>query len=417
MSQNTLRKQLRRCPERWSVLKLKPIEHDRAQVDDREILEYKARLKKALDGQPAQFVFNCDESGFDSWADCRRTVSCLVPPDVRACDVHYPVKRNEKRITLLGCISAAGDSLMPLCITSQKTIDIDVLKAGYTPDRVAFSYSDTGYVTEQLFRKWLVKIFVPHIQSLRARRGCPDQKAFLIMDNCTCHESDAIYEICHKYGIEVLPLVPHSSHLTQQLDIGIFGNVKLAQSRIHPSSDMSTQSQQLLRMLGAWVQVTHPMGVTSAFRRSGITVSWSEGRLLAYVDAEEQQSSRIDVGDGLWPEADVVIAYDPESAEVSSDSDWEPVRHEANHAELDRLLAAAEEIDSDGDASYTEETAGPRTRKKRTASFTAAVAENDVQIVRQAPAWEPPGWSGRPVSIQAWSGGAFPSWVPRGGTV
>ena len=142
IAENTLRKALKRS-ERWTVVKLAPMDHDRQMVSDEAIAEYKQRLRAHIQNQPAAFVFNCDESGFDSHCDARK-VSCLLPPGANPRDWHFPVRRNEKRITLLGCISAAGAALPPLCITSRKTIEDDVIRAGYTTDRVAFSYSPTG---------------------------------------------------------------------------------------------------------------------------------------------------------------------------------------------------------------------------------------------------------------------------------
>lgn len=245
---DTLRKALKRT-KMWQFIKVSPIEHERHFVDEEQIADYKRRLKATLDQQPATFVFNCDESGFDSWCDARE-VTCILPLGVDWNKMNYPVRRNEKRVTLLGCVSAAGEALPPLVIASRKTIDADVLQAGYTPDKVAYHYSCTGYITEEIFRNWLLRVFVPHIAHIRAASGRFSQLAFLIMDNCSCHESDEIDTIMHSNGIQVIPLIPHSSHLTQQLDIGIFGNVKLAQSRIHPGKECSVQSRQLLKMLG-----------------------------------------------------------------------------------------------------------------------------------------------------------------------
>ena len=382
MNYDTLRKALKRTG-RWQMLKLSPIDHDRQMVTDDEIAAYKQRLKQLIDGQPASFVFNCDESGFDSWCDARK-VSCLIPVDADPKDWSFPVKRNEKRITLLGCISASGDSLNPLCITGRKTIDDEVFRAGYTPDRVAYSYSATGYITEAIFTEWVRHILIPHIEHLRVRTGMYEQQAFLIMDNCTAHRSDELESLFFEHGIVVIPLIPHSSHKTQQLDIGIFGNVKQAQSRIHPSSTLSTQSQQLLRMLGAWVQITHPMGVTSAFRRSGVHVVWRDGGLRCYVSDEPVASVRVDVTGGIWPEWDCgsVFQISPVPSDEDSDStplglgtgssasesapdtlsgepsfDWDTSDSSGADFEpslVDRLYEEAEEVDSETDSDWEE---------------------------------------------------------------
>lgn len=364
ISQNTLRKALKRC-QRWQVLDLAPIEHDRQMVSEDAITEYKRRLKQTIDRQPAAFVFNCDESGFDSFCDARH-VSCLIPAGEDPRMWNFPVKRNEKRITLLGCISAAGTALRPLCITSRKTIDSDVLTAGYTQDRVAYAYSPTGYITEELFRTWVERVFVPHIEHLRAETGLYTQQAFLILDNCTSHKSPAIEELFHRHGIVDLPLIPHSSHRTQQLDIGIFGNVKQAQSRIHPSSQMSTQSQQLLRMLGAWVQITHPMAVTSAFERSGIRIVQDGPGLITLVDEERPKPTRVDVTAGLWPEWEGVSFFQADTPDGDERTPFvwagpngmAAVEEEEHLAVMAAMYGAADEVSSDDDSSYGEDDEG-----------------------------------------------------------
>ena len=60
-------------------------------------------------------------------------------------------------------------------------------------------------------------------------------------------------------GIIKIPLIAHSSDKTQMLDIGVFGNTKMNQQRIHPSEqNLSNQTKQLVKLLGAWQVSTHP---------------------------------------------------------------------------------------------------------------------------------------------------------------
>ena len=61
---------------------------------------------------------------------------------------------------------------------------------------------------------------------LRQQLGTFDEKAVLIIDGCKAHKIDPFRELLVTKNITVVFLVPHSSHLSQPLDLGIFGWLK-----------------------------------------------------------------------------------------------------------------------------------------------------------------------------------------------
>lgn len=112
---------------------------------------------------------------------------------------------------------------------------------------------------------------------------------------------------------------PHSSDQTQACDLGLFGNLKAAQSRINVPDGMSLQSRQVIRITSAFQATCHPLAVTSAFRRAGISNVLRNGCLYAVVTpgtcsgvreplAEWSQrvlpnrfdKARISIGEGTW---------------------------------------------------------------------------------------------------------------------
>jgi hypothetical protein len=56
-----------------------PMDEERIQVDDKEILLFFRRLATAIDAVPRQFVFNVDETGCMIYTD-RREITVIVPP-------------------------------------------------------------------------------------------------------------------------------------------------------------------------------------------------------------------------------------------------------------------------------------------------------------------------------------------------
>ena len=85
-------------------------------------------------------------------------------------------------------------------------------------------------MTDPVFGLWLTEVFVPAVDepraTLRQQLGTFDEKAVLIMDGCKDHKIEPFRELLVTKNITVVFLVPHSSHLSQPLDLGIFGWLK-----------------------------------------------------------------------------------------------------------------------------------------------------------------------------------------------
>ena len=273
---DTLRKWIYREKD-IKIVEATPLEEARMKVSFDDISSYFDNLEKIISNYPSAFVYNVDESGFDKFAD-KKNCSIVVPNNINNTNWFHCVSRNEKRTTLIACVSADGGYVKPM-VVARESIDMELFELGFTPDRVAYTRSSTGYITTEIFEEWITKVFIPHINCLKLQYDRLDQRALLLMDGCSCHSSENIDEILFSNGIDTFQFVPHSSDQVQQLDIGIFGNLKGAQSRIHPCKVLSTQSKQLIKMLCAYQAVCHPMSITGAFRRSGIISRWKEGLL------------------------------------------------------------------------------------------------------------------------------------------
>ena len=331
---DTLRKALKR--QRSLVIrKVTPIEESRMHIDEVQLNEYFETLASLINHIPADFVINLDESGFQKYVDARKSY-IVLPENI---DInHFPVQRNEKRITLLGAITASGRTLKPLLILGRKTIDLELFECGFTPDIVDYAYSATGYMTEDIFIKWINRTLIPYYNAIRVKHSKENQAGVIIMDNCSAHSSEIINEILITNGIFCMPLIPHSSHLTQMLDVGIFGTAKVNQQRIRGNSTLSIQTNQILKMIGAWRASTHPYAITSSFRACGINLYFDEtdNTLKVIVDGvssrlpssaqqtERNQMSkkRIDI-DSLWKPSllEGISIYQTESEDSQSSSE------------------------------------------------------------------------------------------------
>jgi hypothetical protein len=79
--------------------------------------EYIDLLKIHLTGKDAELVFNLDEVGSGDWEDWK-TKKVIEPAEVRREDVYHSVPGHHRQATLLVCVSALGDSLIPRITTA-----------------------------------------------------------------------------------------------------------------------------------------------------------------------------------------------------------------------------------------------------------------------------------------------------------
>jgi hypothetical protein len=74
-------------------------------------------ISQFVQGRPTQLVFNLDEVGISEWED-RKSKKVIVPLSARGPTIHHKMNRALKYVSLIACVSAAGESLTPYIVTS-----------------------------------------------------------------------------------------------------------------------------------------------------------------------------------------------------------------------------------------------------------------------------------------------------------
>jgi hypothetical protein len=268
-----------------------PMEKERVACDPAEVDRFYEAITRAIANTPASLVFNCDEAGFQEWAD-KREVSVIVPNFYKGEKIEMPIDRSTKRCSLLGCICADGSTLKPLMIVARKTSEIELYEIGYTPDRVTLKFQESGFMNTSLFEQWMMDEFLPSVRTRRARLGYTGP-AFLILDGMSAHDSDWFFLACDDAGVVPIFLPPHSSDQTQALDLGIFGVQKTAMGRVHPPEWLTTQTQILAKILGAWQAVTTPPNIISAFSQMGLSIHWDYEHNCNCVTVQRQLARKL----------------------------------------------------------------------------------------------------------------------------
>jgi hypothetical protein len=129
-------------------------------------------------------------------------------------------------ITALVCGFATGDLRMnPLIIVPQKEIPGDL------PDDVIatndWATNSTGWINADILLDWAAKTYIPAVNGRRLLLGLTMETgpALLIVDNHSSRD-ERFNHLMAENNVVVFYLVPHSSHLTQPLDVHTFSVLK-----------------------------------------------------------------------------------------------------------------------------------------------------------------------------------------------
>jgi hypothetical protein len=166
-----------------------PQEHQRLQVPrmflERTVQDLKEHIQRCV----AELVFNLDEVGISDWED-RTTERVIVRATMRGETIHHEISRIVKHISVIACLSAAGESLTPYIITSQAPTSVrePLKKEGVRlgTDFVLRS-NPKPYINTEIFLGYIRTVFLPNLAELRRLDGFAEETGVLLMDNCPSH--------------------------------------------------------------------------------------------------------------------------------------------------------------------------------------------------------------------------------------
>ncbi|XP_057310641.1 uncharacterized protein LOC130648605 [Hydractinia symbiolongicarpus] len=92
------------------------------------------------------------------------------------------------------------------------------------PTDAVYGKSDNGYMDEDLFFKWFTRLFVPKTKHLGKR--------ILIIDGHGSHINLNLIDAAMENQVILYCLPPHTTHVLQPLDVGLYGPLKTYFSRI-----------------------------------------------------------------------------------------------------------------------------------------------------------------------------------------
>lgn len=80
-----------------------------------------------------------------------------------------------------------------------------------------FGTSPNGYMDGELFYKWFESVFLPNVHK---------RPALLVLDNHESHLTLKLLQRAKSENVELYGLPPHTTHVTQPLDVALFKPLK-----------------------------------------------------------------------------------------------------------------------------------------------------------------------------------------------
>ncbi|KAF1999405.1 DDE-domain-containing protein, partial [Amniculicola lignicola CBS 123094] len=187
--------------------------HDPKTIDD--FFKLLKSTKRKHWPQPAN-MWNMDKKGcMLGQAQAAKVVVGASTTQKKRAFIQQP--GNQELVTAIECVSAAGVVIDPLIVFKgkfhqDKWVQMDGGRSGWS-----YALSQKGWTDDELGLEWL-KIF-----EQATRPALPREKRLLIMDNHGSHLTGKFLRFAIDHKIIVLCFPPHTTHLLQPLDVGLFG--------------------------------------------------------------------------------------------------------------------------------------------------------------------------------------------------
>ena len=161
----------------------------------------------------ASRIYNFDETGIST---VQKPGKILAPKGAKQVGSATSWERG-KNITVCCAVSASGAYVPPMFIFPRLRMTPALQRGG--PPNSIYDCSKNGWITEDLFPKWL-----KHFANFT--KASKNHTILLTLDNHTSHVSLEAYNFCKDNGIVVVTLPPHCSHRLQPLDVTFFSSLK-----------------------------------------------------------------------------------------------------------------------------------------------------------------------------------------------
>jgi hypothetical protein len=255
---------LKRHRHKLSLRVTSNIKKARAEKTCNEMRQYFNNLKQSLLAVPKQNIMNYDETNL---SDDPGKSKCIVKRGTK-----YPeriLNHSKGCISIMFGATADGKMLPPYIVYKSKHMWTQWVTGG--PPHARYNHSASGWFDANLFEDWFIHIVIPWANNLSGPK-------LIVGDNLASHLNPEIVSLCEQHNIRFVLLPANSTHLTQPLDVCVFGPLKRLWRKILTQFKIENPSEKALnkcRFPGLLTQVMDELSkrennVISAFSATGI---------------------------------------------------------------------------------------------------------------------------------------------------
>ncbi|KAA6387437.1 MAG: hypothetical protein EZS28_017035 [Streblomastix strix] len=204
----------------------RPIDQARVNIKLGQIKTYAGEAKDAIVGVHPAFFYNTDEKVHTELSNAR-SKTVIVPKECKISQLFYKLNRSCLHVTGMPCIALQQKSDSPLICLPVKRQLVNAYPPGLTKRtdlQVAVTFK--SYVNTDTLEKYVDENFIPFIEQHREKIYMPNAPAIMLCDNHGSHVADEIQAKLAASNIRLLIVPPHSTHVTQSLDLVTFFAVK-----------------------------------------------------------------------------------------------------------------------------------------------------------------------------------------------
>ena len=181
-------------------------------------------------------LWNADETGF-----CTSVASQKVLSKKGSKDVHEVSGGSGREFhTILAAGAADGEQLPPFIL--YKGVNLYARWTSDGPEGAIYGVSKSGWMEAKNFSTWFEKLFVPSVAPL-----LETGPAVLFVDGHHSHLTLDLIQLARSKGVHLVCLPPHTTHLLQPLDAGVYGPVKKTWKTIIKQHNLETQAERIVK--------------------------------------------------------------------------------------------------------------------------------------------------------------------------
>lgn len=239
----------------------------RAAVDEETIDKYFDNLTESLNNVPPENLWNYDETNLRDDPGTNKVI-CK-----RGTKYLERVMNSTKTCTsIMMCGNAVGEMLPPYVVYKSEHLWSTWTEGG--PEGCRYNRTKNGWFDMATFEDWFFSCLLPKLKKQEGTK-------VLIGDNLSSHINAEVIKECDKYDIRFVCLPPHSSHLTQPLDVAYFAPMKSMWRKILTTWKESDYGRnlsnipkdvfpKLLKELIDSLYADKSNNIVSGFRKAGI---------------------------------------------------------------------------------------------------------------------------------------------------